>query len=117
MLNDDARYKILKILQAHPDMSQRELAEELGVSLGKVNYCLRALIAKGMIKANNFGRSENKKGYLYVLTPAGIENKASMTARFLKSKLQEYEALRLEIEDIQRELQAAVPPESQSKAE
>ena len=104
MISDDARYKILKRLQDNPDISQRQLAEELGVSLGKINYCLQALIDKGLVKAKNFSQSENKRRYLYVLTPAGIENKARLTKRFLQRKLDEYEALKLEIEEIQKEL-------------
>ena len=104
MITDDARYRILKRLQNNPDISQRQLAEELGVSLGKINYCLQALIDKGLVKAKNFSQSENKRRYLYVLTPAGIENKARLTRRFLQRKLDEYEALKLEIEEIQKEL-------------
>jgi len=104
MPTEDARYKILKTLEANPDLSQRQLAEELGVSLGKVNYCLQALIAKGLIKAKNFSQSENKRRYLYVLTPAGIEKKAALTKRFLRRKMAEYEALRIEIEEIQKEM-------------
>ena len=112
MLTDDARYKILKTLQDHPEMSQRELAEELGVSLGKINYSLKALIAKGMIKAKSVARSDNKKGYLYVLTPAGLESTASLSTRFLDRKLEEYEALRKEIEEIQRDMQPAPDKEA-----
>lgn len=107
MLTDDARYKILKKLEANPDISQRQLAEELGVSLGKINFCLQALIEKGLIKAKNFSQSQHKGRYLYVLTPAGIENKAALTKRFLKRKIAEYEALHAEIEEIRRELGSA----------
>jgi MarR family transcriptional regulator, temperature-dependent positive regulator of motility len=107
MLTDDARYKILKKLEANPDISQRQLAEVLGVSLGKINYCMQALIEKGLIKAKNFSQSEHKGRYLYVLTPAGLESKASLTKRFLKRKLEEYEALQAEIEEIRRELGSA----------
>ncbi|MDO9477694.1 MAG: MarR family EPS-associated transcriptional regulator [Pseudohongiella sp.] len=107
MLTDDARYKILKKLEANPDISQRQLAEELGVSLGKINFCLQALIEKGLIKAKNFSQSQKKVRYLYVLTPAGIENKAALTKRFLKRKIAEYEALHAEIEEIRRELGSA----------
>lgn len=106
MLSEEARYKILKRLEANPDISQRELAEELGISLGKVNYCLKALIEKGQIKAKNFSSSANKRRYLYKLTPAGIESKARLTARFLKRKMAEYEVLKQEIEEMQRELGA-----------
>jgi EPS-associated MarR family transcriptional regulator len=104
MLPEDSRYQILKKLEANPEISQRQLATELGISLGKVNYCLRALIEKGMVKGRNFGRSQSKGKYIYLLTPAGIENKAALTARFLKRKMAEYEALRNEIEEIKKDL-------------
>ena len=107
MLTDDARYKILKKLENNPDISQRQLAEELGISLGKINFCLQALIEKGLIKAKNFSQSHKKTRYLYVLTPAGIENKAALTKRFLARKIAEYEALHAEIEEIRRELGSA----------
>ena len=106
MLTNYARYKILKRLQDDPDISQRQLAEELGVSLGKINFCLQALIEKGLIKARNFNNSQHKHRYLYILTPAGIENKAVLTKRFLTRKVAEYETLRNEIEDIRKELEA-----------
>jgi len=110
MLTEDSGYHILRKLEAQPDISQRQLAQELGISLGKVNYCLKALIEKGLIKARNFSNSDNKKGYLYVLTPAGVESRAVLTARFLKRKIAEYEALRLEIEAIERELSQCSDP-------
>ena len=97
-------YKVLKILEQNPQISQRELANQLGVSLGKVNYCLKALIEKGLVKANNFKNSANKRAYFYVLTPRGIEAKAKISVRFLQRKLDEYEALRAEIEELQAEL-------------
>lgn len=106
MPSEDARYHILKKLESNPDISQRELARQMGVSLGKVNYCLQALIEKGLVKASNFSKSDQKSRYLYVLTPAGIESKARMTKRFLKRKLAEYETLKAEIEEIQKELEA-----------
>ena len=107
MISEDTNYYILHKLCSQPQITQRELAKELGVSLGKVNYCLQALIAKGMIKARNFNNSENKKSYLYVLTPSGLENKAVITKRFLERKLKEYEALRKEIESLQCDIEAA----------
>jgi len=105
MLNDDARYRILKRLQENPDINQRQLAEELGVSLGKINFCLRALIDKGLIKAKNFSKSDNKRGYLYILTPEGLETKAFLTRRFLQRKLAEYDVLKAEIEEIKKEIE------------
>src|SRR5674476_1148019 len=93
MLSDEYRYKILKRLEANPEISQRELAGDLGISLGRVNYCIQALIEIGLVKANNFRNSQNKKGYAYLLTPRGIEDKARMTVEFLKIKIAEHEAL------------------------
>lgn len=104
MLTDEYRYKILKVLAANPQMTQRELARELGVSLGKTNYCLKALVEKGMLKASNFRSSKNKMAYLYKLTPRGIEEKANVTSRFLKKKMNEYELLQREISELQDEL-------------
>jgi EPS-associated MarR family transcriptional regulator len=104
MLTDEYRYKILKLLDAQPDISQRELAKGLGISLGKANFCLKALIEKGLLKAANFRNSQNKLAYMYLLTPAGIEEKSTITLRFLKSKLQEFELLQQEIEQIKRDV-------------
>jgi EPS-associated MarR family transcriptional regulator len=103
MLTDEYRYKILKLVENNPAISQRELALQLGISLGKVNFCLKALIERGLLKATNFRNNKNKLAYMYLLTPSGIEEKASITLRFLKYKLQEYEALQEEIEELRRE--------------
>ena len=103
MLTDEYRYRILKLLEADPQASQRKLADQLGISLGRVNYCLKALIDKGLVKANNFRNSTNKRAYLYLLTPRGIEERARVTARFLRVKLDEYEILKRELEELQRE--------------
>ena len=103
-MNEEVRYRLLKILSENPELSQRELAEELGVSLGKVNYCLKALKEKGLVKARNFRQNPSKKGYLYILTPKGIEEKARVTARFLKWKLAEYDRLKGEIETLRDEV-------------
>lgn len=107
MLTDEYRYKILKLVESNPSISQRELAQQLGISLGKVNFCLKALIEKGLLKATNFRNNKNKKAYMYLLTPRGIEEKASITMRFLKYKIQEYENLQTEIEELRREAKAA----------
>ncbi|QRV25203.1 MarR family EPS-associated transcriptional regulator [Marinomonas foliarum] len=104
MLDDEYRYKILKALQQDPSMSQRELAKRLEISLGKANFCVKALIEKGLIKADNFKNSTNKMGYLYLLTPKGIEEKASLTKRFLQRKITEYEKLEQEIEQLRQEV-------------
>lgn len=103
MLDDTTHYSLLKTLEENPGLSQRDLAKRLGVSLGKINFCLNALVAKGSIKINNFRNSDNKLAYAYLLTPGGVEQKARMTVQFLKFKLQEYERLRAEIEELQHE--------------
>jgi len=105
MLSDEYRYKILKELQSNPDLSQRELAKRLGISLGKTNFCLKALIEKGLVKAGNFKRSDDKAKYLYLLTPKGIEDKALLTHQFLQRKLKEHEELALEIESLREEVE------------
>ena len=112
MLTDEYRYKVLKLLAENPHMSQRDLARELGISLGKVNYCIQALIEKGMVKAGNFKNSQNKQAYAYLLTPKGIDDRAKVTARFLNRKLAEYEALQTEIENLRREVLATDIPSS-----
>jgi EPS-associated MarR family transcriptional regulator len=103
-MTEDTHYRVLRILERNPHISQRELAKEMAVSLGKVNYCLKALVGKGLVKVNNFKNSANKWSYFYVLTPAGIEAKTRISVRFLQRKLEEYEALRAEIEELQSEL-------------
>ena len=116
MLTDETRYRILKLLEVDPHASQRRIANELGISLGRVNFCLQALIQKGLVKANNFRNSSNKRAYLYFLTPKGMEEKAIVTGRFLKRKLHEYEALQREVEELQRdadELRPKRPPRNE----
>lgn len=105
VLTDEYRYRILKLLEADPHASQRRIADELGISLGRVNFCLQALIDKGLVKVNNFRNSSNKRAYLYLLTPRGIEEKARVTARFLRRKLDEYETLQREIALLKQEMQ------------
>jgi len=100
---DEIHLRLLKAIQANPQATQRELSEELGVSLGKAHYCLRALVDKGWVKAQNFRASPNKLGYAYLLTPAGLDAKARLTMRFLRVKVVEYRALRAEIEQLRRE--------------
>lgn len=101
---DDHHLKVLRLLEANPDMSQRELAEALGVSVGKTNYCIRALVDKGLLKMKNFRNSQNKLAYAYLLTPSGIAAKAELTAQFLKRRIAEYELLKKEIDQLQQEL-------------
>jgi EPS-associated MarR family transcriptional regulator len=114
VLTDEYRYRILKLLESDPHASQRRIADELGISLGRVNYCLQALIEKGLIKVNNFRNNANKQVYLYLLTPKGINEKTRVTLRFLKAKLNEYEALERELEVLRREAGRAAPREEAS---
>ena len=101
---DELRLRVLRALEANPELSQRQLAAELGVSLGGVNYALKALIERGFVKADNFRRSGTKVAYLYVLTPKGIAEKSSLATAFLGRKLEEYEVLRQEIESLKGEV-------------
>jgi EPS-associated MarR family transcriptional regulator len=109
VLTDETRYRILKLLEADPQASQRRIADELGISLGRVNFCLKALVDKGLVKVNNFRNNVNKRAYLYLLTPRGIEEKTRVTLRFLKVKLEEYEALKSELEQLRREAARSAP--------
>ncbi len=102
-MSEEIRFKILKILADNPDVSQRELAEHMGVSLGKVNFCIKALKDKGLVKARNFQNNPDKRRYFYVLTPSGVEEKAKVTTRFLKRKIAEYELLKTEIAELQKD--------------
>ena len=109
MLDDDTRYRLLRLLTEHPNHSQRELASELGLSLGKTNYCLRALIERGWVKVQNFRNSQNKLAYAYVLTPSGAVAKLRATTDFLRRKQMEYSRLEREIEALRREVELLVP--------
>ena len=102
-IQEDTTFRVLRILAQEPDISQRDLADRLGVSLGGLNYCLKALIDKGFVKLENFSNSRHKFGYVYILTPAGLLEKAALTGRFLKRKMTEYEALKAEIASIRSE--------------
>ena len=104
MLTDPKRLEILKLLDAQPQMSQRDLAQAMGVSLGKANYCLKALMEKGHVKLGNFRRNPDKREYAYLLTPAGVQEKTRITMAFLRRKVAEYEALEMEIEQLRDEL-------------
>jgi len=116
MINDEIKYRLLKLLEQDPALSQRAIAREMGISLGKANYCLRALIDKGIIKARNFYQSNNKGAYAYFLTPKGFDEKARVTISFLQAKLQEYENLKTEIDEIKKEAAAlnSQPMDSES---
>ncbi len=102
-MDDAIRYRLLKLLHEQPHLTQRELAKAMGISLGKANFCLRALIGVGAIKVNNFKNSANKSGYLYLLTPRGLEEKARVTRQFLERKLVEYETIQRELEELRGE--------------
>jgi EPS-associated MarR family transcriptional regulator len=102
-VSDLTLLRLLRLLTSRPQLTQRSMADEMGVSVGKANYCLRALVAKGFVKVRNFHNSAHKRSYAYLLTPAGIAAKADLARRFLELKRQEYDALRLEIERLQRE--------------
>jgi EPS-associated MarR family transcriptional regulator len=94
----------MRILQDNPDLTQRELARELGMSVGGLNFCLNALIEKGLVRMANFQKSKNKFKYVYLLTPQGIAERVALTSRFLKSKMEEYDALKVEIEALKAEM-------------
>ena len=102
-VRQDTYFRVMRLLQENPDLSQRELAYRLGVSVGGLNYCLNALIEKGWVKVNNFRQSKQKLGYAYILTPQGLIEKAHLTSSFLSRKMQEFEAMRAEIETLKVE--------------
>ena len=103
-LNDETHYQLLKLIEGNPQLSQRELANAMGVSLGKINYCLRAVMQRGLVKVKNFKANPNKRMYAYYLTPKGVEEKSRVTVQFLKRKMREYENLKREIELLQIEI-------------
>jgi EPS-associated MarR family transcriptional regulator len=105
---DRSHLELMRLLERERKLSQRQVATSLGMSLGKVNYCLKALIQKGFVKAENYRNSENKLAYFYLLTPSGIAAKAELTRRFLSRKMKEYDELKLEIERLQHESERAV---------
>ena len=106
LLQEDAHLMTLRLLEKNPQMTQRELAQSLGVSLGKANYCVQALLHRGLIKLSNFQNSRHKLAYAYYLTPAGFAEKSAITARFLMRKIAEYEQLQADIEQLRYELDA-----------
>ena len=111
-IQEDTYFRVMRILQENPDFTQRELAEKLGVSVGGLNYCLKALMDKGWVKMQNFQNSKNKFKYVYLLTPQGIAKRVALTSRFLDRKMQEYEALKAEIESMHQEVQQACKTDS-----
>ena len=109
-VSEDTRFRVLRLIEENPHASQREIASALGLSLGGMNYCLKALIGKGLLKIENFRKSGNKLGYLYLLTPEGIAEKSHLTEAFLRRKMAEYEALRKEIEAVRVSIESANNP-------
>jgi EPS-associated MarR family transcriptional regulator len=107
---DFIQYKVLTLLKQHPDLSQRDMAQRLGISNGGMHYCLSALMDKGLVKLGNFANSKHKLGYVYLLTPQGMAKKAAMASRFLERKMAEYEALRAEIEALKLDAQSVATP-------
>jgi len=105
VIDNALRYKILKQLQDDPNISQRDLAKSLNISVGKVNYCLKGLMERGWIKAQNFKNSKNKLAYAYILTPSGVEEKARVTMQFLRIRVKQYEEIEQEIEELRKEIQ------------
>ena len=104
---EELRLRVMRLLEDNPKATQRQIASQLGVSLGGVNYCIKALVERGLVKLNNFAKSERKMGYAYILTPEGVTEKTRITARFLKRKMAEYEQLQEEIELLKTEMQTA----------
>jgi len=103
-LQEDTNFRVMRLLEENPDLTQRELAERLGISVGGLNYCLKALMQKGLVKMKNFAHSKNKFGYVYMLTPSGMAEKAAITHRFLRRKIDEYESLKAEIDALKQDI-------------
>ena len=103
-LQEDAYFQIIRLMETNPQITQRELADKLGISLGKVNYCVNALMAKGWIKLQNFSANPRKIGYFYLLTPEGVKEKTVLTAKFLSRKMKEYEQIKVEIDALKIEV-------------
>lgn len=103
-MQPEVNYKLLKLLEDSPNLTQREMAKEMGISLGKFNYCLKELVKKGFVKVDRFTSSDNKAAYMYLLTPKGIEEKARVTHGFLKRKMAEFEEIRKQIDELKQEI-------------
>ncbi|MDF2369205.1 MAG: MarR family EPS-associated transcriptional regulator [Rhizobiaceae bacterium] len=106
-LQEDVRFRVLRLLQENPEMSQRDLAATVGISVGSTHYLLSALVEKGLVKFGNFSAADDKRRYAYILTPKGVAEKAALTGRFLRRKLEEFEALQAEIQTLQEEMDMA----------
>lgn len=112
---EDVHFRVLRLLEENPEMSQRDLAQAVGISVGGAHYCLNALIEKGLIKIGNFSAARDKRRYAYILTPKGISEKSALTGRFLKRKMAEYEALKAEIDALKIELEPDVEQSAPQK--
>jgi len=114
-MEPEIRYRLLKLLEKNPNLTQRQMAGEMGLSLGKFNYCLKELVKKGIVKIDRFTTSDNKAGYMYVLTPHGIEEKAKITVSFLRRKMKEYEEIKNQIKELAGEVDQLQTPEGEVK--
>lgn len=114
---DEIHLQVLRTIEAQPDLTQRQLAEELGVSLGKAHYCIKALIDKGLVKMGNFSHNQKKLDYAYLLTPSGMKSKAMLTAHFLERKAAEYAMLKRELEKHEKQIKRLEPGENKKKLE
>lgn len=103
-MDSETHYRLLKLLESDSNLTQRQMAREMGISLGKFNYCLKELIKKGFVKVDRFTSSDNKAAYMYILTPRGIEEKSTITLNFLKRKMKEFEEIQQQIEELKREV-------------
>lgn len=113
--NPETHYRLLKLLESDSNLTQRQMAGEMGVSLGKFNYCLKELVKKGFVKIERFTSSENKAAYMYILTPHGIEEKSKVTARFLQRKMVEFEEIKQQIEELSLEIENTKAPTSKQQ--
>ena len=109
-MDPETHYRLLKLLETDPNLTQRQMAGEMGVSLGKFNYCLKELVKKGFVKVDRFTSSDNKAAYMYILTPRGIEEKSTITMSFLKRKIKEFEEIQQQIEELKQEISADQAP-------
>lgn len=115
LVNEDIRFRVLRMLEGDADLSQRQIADRLGISLGAVNYCLHALVEKGLIKLSGFRNSADKRRYAYLLTPSGFAEKARLTQGFIARKMQEYAEIRAEIDALRQEMERPAQPERDGK--
>jgi EPS-associated MarR family transcriptional regulator len=106
-INPDIHFRVLNALEENPSITQRELAQKLGVSLGGINFCLKALVEIGHLKINNFQKNSNKSAYFYLLTPSGLSNKAMLATSFLRRKMDEYKALKMEIDLVKSKIKGS----------